>query len=282
MKQLEERDSNKSKNAPSEFRLFDNRIDFKVEKKDEFDGMSEKEFEDTESVVSYPEETKQATANIQPDDESIDENIGPDQIQLGDNRLDYKIDLEDSDKFSQTEVSQAESSEVDGIFEYSKKFDGDQGINTPEEDEESKQDKSVQAFYDNLSHEEQKHLEEKQKIKELVDATISAWSSNPSMVKKQMDQQHTALRLYKDQIADLQYQLSLKTKEVEKRVGIDNIRDLEKKKKELERQNVIILEREKKRVVEMRLKEMHDLKRENKELDMETRRLKLLLKKYKK
>lgn len=279
---MEEREKTKAEIAPSEFKLFDSRIDFKVEKKDEFDGMSEKEFEDTESVVSNKEETKQAPATHQSEDESVDNDIEPAQIEIGDNRIDYKIDLEESDKFSQTEVSQAESSEVDGLFEYSKKFDGDQEINAPVEDEELKQDKGVQAFDVKLSHEEQKHLEEKQKIKELVDATISAWSSNPSMVKKQMDQQHTALRLYKDQIADLQYQLSLKTKEIEKRVGIDNIRDLEKKKKELERQNVIILEREKKRVVELRLKEMHELKRENKELEMETRRLKLLLKKYKK
>jgi len=97
-----------------------------------------------------------------------------------------------------------------------------------------------------------------------------------------MDQMHSAIRLYKEQISDLRYQLNLKTKQFEKEAGIDSIRNLEKKKKELERQNMIILEREKKRVVEMRLKEIHELKKDNKELEMETRRLKLLLKKYKK
>jgi hypothetical protein len=130
--------------------------------------------------------------------------------------------------------------------------------------------------------EEQKRLEERESIKNLVDATINAWSSNPSMVKKEMDQLYSAVRLYKEQISDLKYQLNMKTKQFEKEAGIESIRSLEKKKKELERQNIILLEREKKRIVEMRLKEMHELKKENKELEMETRRLKLLLKKYKK
>lgn len=73
-----------------------------------------------------------------------------------------------------------------------------------------------------------------------MNATISAWSSNPSMVKKQMDQQHQLLRAYKEQIDDLKYQLSLRTKEFEKRAGIDSLKDLETKKKELDRQNAVM------------------------------------------
>jgi hypothetical protein len=102
------------------------------------------------------------------------------------------------------------------------------------------------------------------------------------MVKKELDKQYDLIRHYKNQISDLQFKLGLKQKDLEKSLEIDSIMSLEKKKKELERQNVLLLEREKKRVVEVRLKEMQDLKRENKDLDMETRRLKLLLKKYKK
>lgn len=213
-----------------------------------------------------------------------------DQFKIGDDRIEYEIGQDESDRFSESIVSQAESSQAEGLWEYAQKFDGDQNINLPAENRPKTpktpiteyEDKSVQAMDEEGKLDAYRRMEERENIKNLVDATISAWSSNPSVVKKELDKQHELLRIYKDQISDLQYQLGLKQKDLEKSLGIDSIRNLENKKKELERQNVLLLEREKKRIVETRLKEMHDLKRENKELEMETRRLKLLLKKYKK
>lgn len=274
IEELKRREKEKSGQAPSEFKLFDDRIEYKVEEKDEFDNESE--------IDQVHEETKQGDIK---DEEP--EAIKPDQFQISDDRYDYKVADQESDRFSETEVSVAESSQAEGLFEYAKKFDGDQALNAEPEPEvrtvqTKTEDKAVQARDLQMTVEELKQIEAKAKIQLMVDATISAWSSNPSMVKKQLDQQNDIIKNYKTKIQDLEYKLSLKGKELEKEAGITSIRTLEHKKKELERQNVILLEREKKRIVETRLKEMHELKKENKELEMETRRLKLLLKKYKK
>ena len=94
-------------------------------------------------------------------------------------------------------------------------------------------------------------------MKNLVNATISAWSSNPNMARKEIDKQYELIRIYKNKIEDLQLQLSVKSKEIEKKMKIDNIRSLEGKKKELERENVILLEREKRRIAELKLRAKH-------------------------
>lgn len=200
------------------------------------------------------------------------------------------LDKAESDAFSQSEVDEMQSStsEVAGIFEYAQKFDGDQHFRpqTPPNHQESaisedmKAEPKAQAEED--KYEESKQMEGSPNIKQLVDATINAWNSCPSIVKKQLDQQYSVIKIYKEQIEDLQYKLGLRAKEFEQRMNIDSVRDLDKKKKELERQNVLILEREKKRIVETRLKEMQELKKENKDLDLENQRLKLMLRKYKK
>lgn len=181
------------------------------------------------------------------------------------------------------------TSEVAGIFQYAQKFDGDQHFRppTPSESEISVANEEVKMDLARHPDEESKYEESKQikgspNIKQLVDATINAWNSCPSIVKKQLDQQYSVIKIYKEQIEDLQYKLGLRVKEFEQRMNIDSVKDLEKKKRELERQNILILEKEKKRIVETRLKEMHELKKENKDLDLENQRLKLLLRKYKK
>ena len=180
-----------------------------------------------------------------------------------------------------------------GMLQYAQKFEGDQNfwipvkvenetrVNEKQMRDEEIQINSAQQIEDN-KFEDSKHIEGSPNIKQLVDATINAWNACPSIVKKQLDQQYSVIKIYKEQIEDLQFKLGLRVKEFEQRIGVDSIKDLEKKKRELERQNILILEKEKKRVVEMRLKEMHELKKENKELDLENQRLKLMLRKYKK
>ena len=286
LEDIKVRNDSRPKLAPDEFKLFDNRIDFEVKKKDEFDGISQASATDNENFDNQ---------NLSQSENASEQAIDPQEFKLADNRFDYdaeKLSDDGDDGFS---VSEARKSfegekEVEGLFEYAKKFDGDQGINTWSENVDTEKDKNqatqVQEQYQTpkkaVTFEDQKNVEGSPDIKKLVDATIEAWNSCPSIVKKQLDQQHAALTMYKEKVSDLEYQLGLRNKEFEKRLNIDSVRNLEKKKKELERENTIILEREKKRVVEIRLREMQMLKTQNKELEMETRRLKLLLKKYKK
>jgi ribosome-binding protein aMBF1 (putative translation factor) len=257
-----------------------------VKKKDDFESNLLYLYAiDLKSYEEFKDTSEKVDSDAGQDSET--EAIRPDQFKIDDDRIEYEVGQDENDKFSESIVSQVESSEVDWLWEYAQKFEGDQNINIPQNDrpetpQAEYEDESVQAIDEEGKQENYRRMEERQNIQNLVDATISAWSANPSMVKKELDKQYELIRHYKDQISDLRYQLGLKQKDLEKSLGIDSIRNLEKKKKELERQNVLLLEREKKRVVEMRLKEMQDLKRENKDLDMETRRLKLLLKKYKK
>lgn len=235
IEQLREKEKQKSSKAPTEFKFFDNRIDYKVDKDDiDFELSPEKD------------QLKEETKDVEPEtpQSQKSEVIKPDQFRIGDDRIDFQVDPSGSDKFSETDQeSVAESSQAEGLWDYAQKFDGDQNIAPidPPEPQNSKvsySEKSVQVMDEDAKMEDMRKMEERKNIKSLVDATISAWSANPSMVKKELDKQHELIRVYKDQIQDLQYQLSLRNQEFEKRAGIDSIRNLEKKKKELERQNV--------------------------------------------
>jgi len=104
---------------------------------------TDEEFQDTPEKPSPKEETKMGEpekeeAIVDEKEEAIvDEKyeaVVPDQFKIGDDRIEYKINSEDSDKFSITDVgvSQAESSQVEGLWENAQKFEGDQNFNLPE------------------------------------------------------------------------------------------------------------------------------------------------------
>ena len=243
--ELKKKEKAKADIEPTEFKLFDSRFDVKTAKKDEFDGISQMDegmsvVDEDEDTESQAEEVKQENIKVVKSGPiKVMEVDKPEAFRIADDRIDYVVENGESDRFSETELDESqESSAVGGIWEYAQKFEGDEKLNVLVETVVLvKEDKAVQVMSEEAKLEEMKRQDAKQNIKDLVDATISAWSSNPSMVKKQLDLQHAAMRMYKEQIEDLQYQLNLKKEEFEKRVGIDSIRSLEQKKKELERQN---------------------------------------------
>ncbi|CAI2386601.1 unnamed protein product [Moneuplotes crassus] len=265
--ELLERNKGRPDLAPSEFTLGDNRIDYKVDKTQEFDALeSDQEFPDTpekkEETKEAPildEEPQEFTHRLDEPAETDDSQVlEPRQFKIGDDRIEFQVNPSQSDKFSETEDmrSVAESSQAEGLFEAAQKFDGDQNLNLPDmvQPVASQASIGIQATAAELPPEELKKIEERENVRNLVNATISAWSAHPDMARKEIDTQYEVIRKYKNKIEDLQCQLSLKSQEIEKKMKIDNIRTLENKKKELERENVILLEREKRRIAELKLR----------------------------
>jgi hypothetical protein len=87
---LKKKEQLKARLSPSEFKLFDNRIDYQVEHINEFD--SPKVGEDTK--IEEENEIEEI---------EITEGIKPDQFKIGDDRLEFEVG--ETDGFSQTEIN---------------------------------------------------------------------------------------------------------------------------------------------------------------------------------
>lgn len=153
MSELIKKQRQKSEIAPEEFKLFDSRVDYQVQNKNDFEAISqrgdESEASDQPDDVGIESQDQRFLSGKQSDVksllhkapvETIQESIKPDQFKIADDRINFEVDKDESDGFSitQQDQSESESSQAEGLWEYAQKFEGDEKINVPQDTKDNK------------------------------------------------------------------------------------------------------------------------------------------------
>ena len=115
----------------------------------------------------------------------------------------------------------------------------------------------------------------------LVRATLTAWSTCPSMVKKEMDMQYKEMHLLRARVEELEDQARTRRDDIMRREGEKMRREVTVAREKLENEMRVKLAEERRRLGNLKIDEMERLKQDNKELQSEVARLKLILKKGK-